>query len=333
MGSAVPTSSIDLGAGTTAACNELAITFKPETPTVLFLVDRSSSMFDSKYWEPLKAAVLEVIKGLEHEVRFGFVAYTGVNGGTCPMLNSVASITLGNAAAIEAAYNASSVDPRVESGGMKTETPTMWAIDATVPKLLAVTEPGSKYLVLVTDGEPDFCDDGREPCAKDLSVAAVQNAFTAGIGTFVLGLGGVNPAPLQDLANAGAGQPVTMPTQDLSYCGSNPLKGTYAPTGGAAEVFSPAVTTNALADQLRTVIAGVKSCTFQLDATLKIVPEQAGMGQVLLDGMPLTYQSPDGWQMKGNGAVELVGAACKQLQAPTTKGIVFNFPCGTVILR
>jgi hypothetical protein len=327
-----PGSSIDPSAPGASGCNDLEIKFEREIPTVMFIVDRSSSMFDYGYWEPLKTAVLAVVSSLEHDVRFGLAAYTGVNGGTCPMLNVVDAFALGNAAAISAAYAVTSVDPRTESGGQKTETPTMRAIEAMIPKLAA--EEGAKYFVLVTDGEPDFCNDGQEPCAKDQSVAAVQAARTQGIGTFVLGLGNdVHADHLQDLANAGAGLPVRHPGQDLSWCGSNPLHGTYESQGGNATVFAPAVNEAALTEQLKAVVSGVKSCVFELQGKLEVDPEQAFLGKVVVGGEQLQYNDPNGWQLKGANQIELVGEACRKLQEPTATGISFDFPCRAVIVR
>ncbi|MDX2055650.1 MAG: vWA domain-containing protein [Polyangiaceae bacterium] len=335
MGPTAGASGLNPGAGVNGAvgdgCNDFKVEFTPQTPTVMFVVDRSSSMFDSHYWEPLKAAVLNVVKALDRDVNFGFAAYTGVNGGTCPMLNVVDSFALGNAPVIQQAYDMASADPRIESGAGKTETPTMRAIEQMIPKLVAAPGPGSKYFVLVTDGEPDFCNDGQEPCAKDQSVAAVQTAYTQGITTFVLGLGSVDA--LADLANAGAGQPVKNPGQDLGYCGSNPLKGSYAPTGGNAKVFAPELNETALTDQLRAVVAGVKSCVFDLESRLELDPANAGLGKVVLNGTALPYQDPNGWQLKGTTQIELLGTACKSLQDPATSGILFDFPCKAVIIR
>ena len=69
-----------------------------------------------------------------------------------------------------------------------------------------------KYLLFVTDGEPDRCDGGTPERARDDVIGAVQGARTQGIGTLLFGLGsGVFAQHLQDVANAGAGAPVGRP--------------------------------------------------------------------------------------------------------------------------
>src|SRR4051812_1523647 len=45
-------------------CNQLNIAFGSPRPTVFILVDRSSSMFEQNFWNPLKAGVLQVVKQL-----------------------------------------------------------------------------------------------------------------------------------------------------------------------------------------------------------------------------------------------------------------------------
>ncbi len=47
---------------TSGGCQQLTIAFEPQTPTVMVLVDRSGSMFDSGFWDPLKTAVLKVVR-------------------------------------------------------------------------------------------------------------------------------------------------------------------------------------------------------------------------------------------------------------------------------
>src|SRR5262249_32176893 len=88
----------------------------------------------------------------------------------------------------------------------------------------ADTSDGEKYVLFVTDGEPDYCDDGNALCPPDSVVGALQN-MAAGIGpngtqvapikTLMFGIISANPqilpSTLQAFANAGAGLPVAPP--------------------------------------------------------------------------------------------------------------------------
>ena len=76
---------------------------------------------------------------------------------------------------------------------------------------MADTTPGDKYIIFITDGQEDFCDDALEICASDSTVGALQAAYTAEVKTIVFGLQttqfNLPAAVLQAFANAGAGEP------------------------------------------------------------------------------------------------------------------------------
>lgn len=317
--------------GTSGGCQQLDIVFEPQTPYVLILVDRSGSMFDSGSWEPLKTAVLNVVQNVDDKIAFGLMTFTGIAGQQCPLLTET-SLALDNYATIASAYEAASVKP-----GDKLETPTAATIEATaVPKLLAEQDAGGKYIVFVTDGEPDRCDDGIPECARDDVVGAVQAAYSKGISTFVFGLGtGVFGQHLQDVANAGAGAPVVLPGDNALYgCFGGDwtkAKGKYADAGGTTKFFTPDPTdAAALEAELSAAIAGTKSCTFDLQGKIEVDLDNAAEGTVLIDGTAVPYDATDGWSMSSPTVLELHGAACDALKK-ATMGISFDFPCDILI--
>ncbi|XXX81342.1 vWA domain-containing protein [Sorangium sp. So ce134] len=308
------------GAG--GGCQQLDIAFEPQTPTVMIVVDRSGSMYDSGYWDPLKTAVLNVVESLQAKVRFGFLTFTGIAPDQCPLLSGTDVIALNSHADITAAYDEASMRP-----GQKLETPTGITFNETIiPDLVAFGEPGPKYILFVTDGEPDRCDDGPSVCARDDVVGAVQSAYDQGIGTFVFGLGdGAFAEHLQDLANAGAGQPVQRPQNTNQACFTG--AGTYADVGGTAMYYTPDPTNaTALENELNAAISGAKSCTFDLQGSIAVDLDHASEGQVLIDGAPVPYDAQNGWTMESPTQLVLVGDACERLKA-ATQGISFDFPC------
>ena len=77
------------GSGGMMICNELTIVPKPVVPTVLILVDNSSSMFEPEGkgpWGFLYDALMntDLISSLQSRVRFGFTSY---KGNTEPQMN------------------------------------------------------------------------------------------------------------------------------------------------------------------------------------------------------------------------------------------------------
>jgi hypothetical protein len=206
------------------ACQMKDFTFEPKIPTVVLLVDRSGSMFSclntaqsnpcadktNSAWTRFKDGILPVVQSLQADVRFGFTAFNGVSGPACPTLETVAP-ALNNYDAIAARYNG--LPFRVDSD--KWETPTRKSLEQVGAALMADTTPGDKYILFVTDGEPDYCGDGNALCPPDAVVAQIQTLKAAGITTIVFGLttmtADVAPNTLKAFATAGAGEPTLPP--------------------------------------------------------------------------------------------------------------------------
>ncbi len=335
------------GSGTSGGqmgCNDLQVSFDPQVPTVLLLVDRSGSMWDYPYgtsptrWQAVYDSVMAegtgVVQPLENEVRFGLMTYTGNSDmRVCPVLTSVPP-ALGNYQAMKQVYDEASIRP-----AFKADTPTGPGLRGAIDALASVVVPpdevgGPKVLVLITDGEPDTCATPDPSCGQDESIAAVQAAHAMGISTFVIGISNdVGRLHLQDLANAGAGLPVRPPDMTFMYNCINPgfavMGARYAAAGetpGTAPVYQPADPA-AITTTLRQVIRGVHGCGFALRGEVNL--DKADLGTVLLDDTPLLYEDPHGWRMRDSRTLELVGDACARLQVDASQ-LEISFPCDVV---
>jgi hypothetical protein len=306
-------------------CNKVEIEFAPRIPSVFILVDRSSSMFERDLWAPLKEGVLAVIDQLDGEIKFGFSSYTGAQGMMCPQLTTVVPIAENNHDAIKRAYDS------IEKPAFKGETPTSLALTEVTKTLQKEPADSPKFILLVTDGEPDFCDDPNVTCSRDAVVAAAQAAFASGIGTFIFSVGGeVAKAHLGDVANAGTGQPVMDRDMAVHYQCPN-SQATYSATSGNAPYFEPDIQDrNALMMTLASTIAGVRSCVFDLQGRVKIDLMQADKGVVEIDGMKVPFGGNDGYRLNTETQIELLGAACQRLRLPETKKVFIDFPCEAV---
>jgi hypothetical protein len=210
IGTGAAGSSADAG-----TCQMANYKFEQKIPTVYILVDRSGTEFTNEttgIFFSLRTAVLTTIQPLDMDVRFGLGVFTGDRDGMCPTYDEVPT-AIDNYDKIATAYN------KLGRPQFKAETPAAQMILTKVkPALMADTGPGDKYMLFVTDGETDYCDDGDPACAFDSVTYAVQNLKAAGFGTLIVGL----PSPqsqyaaqaLQAWANAGAGLPVSLPVQN-----------------------------------------------------------------------------------------------------------------------
>ena len=361
-----PAPAAGMGGTDPGVCQQLNVVSTPQIPTVELLVDTSSSMWDTQppAWPLLYGALMDptmgVVQALQAKLRFGFASYKGFKGTSetdpaCATMTTVAP-ALDNHDAIDSVYTqvGASYDPVSKP---KWETPTGYAINYATKILTDYMPdpPGKKYILLVTDGNPNTCQVTDPQCGQDLSIKATQDAFAAGIDLFVLGLGDIVKQPnngcpsaarcgllhLQDLANAGVGAGVhpTPGCDDWRASGctftheacnqDQMLLATYTPD--APDVGMPFAVdttgTNATAELVAAfsmLLNAAVSCTVDMDA---IVSGDPSLGDVELAGQRLTYNDPDGWVLEANSySVTLQGSACAAFRSGG-KNLGITFPC------
>ncbi|HEY2409029.1 MAG TPA: hypothetical protein VGI10_23655 [Polyangiaceae bacterium] len=324
-------------------CNTLTIVPMPVTPTVLLLVDTSTSMFmGSVPWTPLYNALMDpntgVVKPLQDKIRFGFTSYNSITqpsgDPTCPKLTSV-PYALDNYDAINTEYKTIGA---IYNGSQKWETPTGESVAAVAANLLAydAMPPGPKYIVLVTDGNPDTCMQRDPQCGQDASIKAVQDAYAAGIGTFPIGIGDIltdnggcsgrcGVLHLQDLANAGTGQPVLGSTANINDgCTPNGQKATYTTGAGGTAKYYTATNQTELQTALSGLLNAVASCSFAMNA---YVTGDPSLGTVLVGTTPAVYNDPNGWRLESDTfTVTLLGSSCDTFKAGNAN-VDISFPC------
>jgi hypothetical protein len=357
--------------GMAGACQTGGADFVPKVPTVMLLVDRSGTMFvnQGNPWGTLRDGVLPVVKDLNDQVRFGFMAITGEMGSAdmCPLLDQVAPADK-NYDAVAAKYMALKQPTKGESPGML-------GLQRAYEVLSADTTPGDKYVLFVTDGEQDYCGDGNALCPTDSVVYWLQKLKALNVTTMIFGLPSSGDqvsygAILQAFANAGAGEavaPVVTGTQtaldiynqcfyggDANAIGwkaefmtaakvddatttdvdESKTLGNYAALGGAAKVFKPDPTDQtALATEFRKVLAGVKSCTFDIGGDIKVIQTLLDEAHVYIEGVevPLDPTAMNGWHMPTEQQIELVGDACTNWRMPEKNKITWDFPCKILV--
>jgi len=377
-------------AGTDAACQMADYTFVQQIPTVYLLVDRSGSMFHcltgntgdavcsdmtNTSWYNLKTAIESVLTQLDSQVRFGFTTVYGTNpsgGGTCPslqqMLTNNVAPALNNAGAIKTLYDGLAFPPDSTQVGVKFESPASESIGNVATVLAADASLGKKYIIFLTDGQPDYCDDSNSLCAPDSVVYHLQKAFAAGIQTIVFGvqttLFDLAPGALQSFANAGAGEATLAPLKangtitdfydqcssiagwaaDLTASAQTPMRGdtlgTYSTAMGPTMPYTPSASNQTqLVSQLQAALAGVKSCSFDLSdvdgKSIKVDTTQLAKASVKVEGTTVPQDGTNGWSIDPTSSSTLLfnGTACTNWRMPNNNDISFAFPCGTIIFE
>ena len=350
-------------------CNSKSVPFQKLQPTVMLLVDRSTSMFGQGLngfaqsppfgqfpdrWEAVRSAVSS-LEPLKDEVAFGLATYTGSQQ-TCPILQHLdVAPVIGEFDQVLAA-----IPPSAEAiPNHKGETPTAESLSATYDALRALPGDNPKFLMLLTDGQPELCANLDRGCGFDPSVAAVQQAFASGIGTFVIGLGEAvgnsgNAAEaskfLNDLAYAGAGLDVLTPTPVEVNCivGESRERGmnigheawqsgalaNYSLNGAAypeQRFFNPA-DADSLQNALQAITRSVRTCEYELDSEVNRSQANRGAVQLTLSNgtlLDLAFGEANGWVLAPDNDFTVVvqGTACGQILDADASGVKIEFPC------
>lgn len=304
-------------AGDGGVCADIALKVAPTTPTVVLVIDQSDSMDtgfpgadDPDRWIVLRNALMHsttgVIKRLEGQVRFGMILYGNASpysAPQCPDLTKIMPPRLNAHADINEEYSDADTIPN---------TPTAESIAVATADLRAFTEPGPKFIILATDGDPDRCgaQDAHDATSKLGSVNAVKAAWAAQIGTYVIAVGDeASEDHLNDLAHWGRGINPAGSTQTL--------------------YFQPANQT-ALENAFTSIINGVRSCDFTLNG--QINPSLANRGTVTLDGTAVPLNATNGWTVDSTGKkLTLHGTPCNTIKTGN-HDLRAVFPCSAVVV-
>jgi hypothetical protein len=331
------------GTGNTSGCQSVMVTPTRSIPNVMFLVDRSGSMVseldgsspepgEPTRWRVAHDAIEAVMGETESIVRFGLSTYHwnddeySLNNSPpdpeCPIVGPAGAsvqnfvpvgFALDNASAILGLYPQEFPN---DPSGTRNDTPTGESIDKLAAWIDDNPPPpgGPTIIVLATDGEPDSCmyPDSNRDIARQLSVDAAEAAYLAGIQTYVLSVGSdVGAGHLQDMANAGAGDP---PQDAQFWVGTDPAS---------------------LEIAFRDIIKDSISCEIVISKPFneETLDQACEEGDVALNGVPL--DCPSDWQVKDEApynVIELLGSACQTLKSGEVT-FTAEFPCGTIIVE
>ncbi len=345
-------------------CADFEIEYLPQTPTVYILVDMSTSMFEQMFWDPMKQGVLEVVEQLQADVRFGFGSYTGTNA-TCMGLTPGAEIARDNFAAIKAAYDG------LAHPGTKTETPTPLAIRQVSDILVKDMEvdAGEKYILLVSDGQPDFCDDPDPACSTDATVASLQQAHKAGVTTLVFGLenDSVDPLLFNYYAQAGQGQmpsfdkglnvaayngtiesqcknvnPLWSELRELNGNAPDPATCATLPPEGEPSCFLPAGHYDATGGTAEAFLNSDPAALAEqiltqvqelksctIDVNFEVSEGSEMLGEIYVGDLENQIPASD-WTMPTASSIQLLGDSCNLWLLESTKDFFAGFPCEVI---
>jgi hypothetical protein len=289
---------------------------------VLLVLDRSGSMQDppdeddsaASKWDLTVPALNQVIVATDTAVAWGMKSFPeGQDTESCSpeTISDTIHVPIapGNASVVVQAIEATTP----EGDG----TPTGDAIHSAVRYLAGLQTPGRKFIVLATDGEPSCSPSGEGgEEARPYAIAAVAEAFAAGIPVFVVGVSTNDDSATQalnDMARAGG-----FPRPD-----PNPLATRYYLANTQAELVA----------SLQSITGAIATCVFPLSARPPVVDNIA----VKVDGVlvPRDGARTNGWEYTSDALteVEVHGPWCDQIKGAAASDVQVIYACEGVIIR
>ncbi len=259
-------------------------------PDLLLVVDRSGSMGGGK-WNSMRGALQTALGNNTDTINFGLMLFPG--SGDCGAGNINTPVSPTSNANISAALN--QVNP---NGG----TPTDTSLENALTYYQGTTvNPNGRFVLLATDGQPNCGGSFGDSETISESVAAIGALHTAGIPTFVLGLGsGVDASTLQAMANAGG--------QSQYYSADSQTE---------IDAALEAITAN----------VALPECSFSLGE----VPADPARLRLYFDTDEVARSTlhTDGWDYdEATNTLTIYGASCDQLQGGTVGEVHVDYGCG-----
>jgi len=289
-------------------------------PDIMLVMDRSLSMTNdvndkqcagatgnngncgaNSKWELMVPALNQVITNTDAKVNWGMF-YLGDEPAQC----GVATAPVVPVAATNATAITTSLTGNLFNG--QTGTPTRRAIQGAVSYLNGLADMNPKFLLLATDGQPNCATTAASSLNMDDSAGtqqAVADALTAGIPTFVVGIGNTGAAATLDQVAIAGGRPQT----------------------GAATSYYQVNDAAALSSALGTIVGQAASCSFNIGPAPDGTTTK-GLG-VFGDGTSIPMDPANGWSFKDGTMTTIIlnGAICDQVMSGTVHDVSIAFVC------
>jgi hypothetical protein len=310
-------------------------------PSIIeLLVDTSLSMDETapgsrrSKWLETRQAMLEAIDVMPGTASIGVVFYPDVEVGAMPCFDSQADVAIQSLGGTSSTQR-TEIRDAFGKESPRGSTPTHDAYKYALTQVAAATQPGQRYLVLITDGTPTYslgCKGSgtpQDPADPTPLIPEAASALGRGIKTFVIGSPGSEDArkSLSQMAEAGGTAKAGCSHNGPNYCHFDM---TQQPDFGAA-----------LRDALASISGLALSCAYDVPpppsgSTLDpnrvnvLFTPDGGDREVLLRGADGSCS--EGWQYSPNGKqILLCGDTCDRVRS-SSGDVTLQFGCATQVI-
>jgi hypothetical protein len=271
-------------------------------PNVLLVIDRSGSMAkladnDVSRWDGLKTSLDAVLDQNAGKARWGLSLFpAGTQNSSCTPGAIDVPVAMGTEAAIKAAVNAFSTS---QVDALEGRTPTGTTMNAVKSSGALVDPTRSNYVVLMTDGAPNCNSQDQVQPAIDALYAQSPS-----VRTFVIGFG----------ADVTSSQGANLNAWAVAGHTDRP----------GAEKYYVANTVADLQQAFSAIVAGVATCTYQLQAP----PADPDLVAPYLDGAPVQHDATNGFTYDaGSQTVSFHGTVCDLIRSGSVTKVEFIYGC------
>lgn len=291
-------------------CEKLQLPANPNSPDILIVLDRSGSMVGlgggPNRWMPSVAAIKQLTSSLTETVAFGLLTFPapaapGMMGGggiTIPGIGTFPAGGGGGASSclpgkLEVPVDVNNADQIASVLDMSTPdfgaTPTADSLaiakDALDTGTCGDCPEKPKYVLLVTDGQPNCGENGTMTTQADVDAVntVIDELSAAKIKTYVIGY-------------------------DTTDMASAAIMDSFAMHGGTEHQY-PVENQQTLVDELTRIAGSLIPCSFDLTGTV----DDPALLRVEIDGKTYIYGTD--WTLEGQKVVlDPMGGACPKLR-------------------
>ncbi len=299
---------------------------QPIPAIVELLVDTSTSMNQTAAgggggptkWEETRTALLDALGLMTDTTQVGLVFYPDVGGGAASCFDEDEDVPIGLLSGSEQRDKLSSAFASQAPSG---STPTHDAYVYALERLESFSEPGERFVVLITDGEPTFalgCQGSgvpNDPADPAPLIPEAAQALSSGIKTFVIGSPGSEGAreSLSQMAEAGGTGPTDCSHEGPNFCHFDMTEEpsfSEALSGALAEIAGQTLT---CAYDVPDPPSGER---LDLDNLVNVFFTESGQERELLPRAAEGVECTDGWQYtEDRSRLVLCPATCSRIQA------------------